>query len=61
MAGRATDAGKIDGSGPGEAPTAEMLASQIEVPLRASDALFFHSLTGMCCTSGRFAIHHPIY
>ena len=40
----AIDAGEI--GGPGEAPTAEMLASQIEVPLRAGDALFFHSLTG---------------
>ena len=35
------------GGGPGEAPTAEMLATQIEVPLRAGDALFFHSLTGV--------------
>ncbi len=57
----AIDVGKVDAIGPGEAPTAEMLASQIEVPLRAGDALFFHSLTGTCCTSGRFALHRPIH
>jgi ectoine hydroxylase-related dioxygenase (phytanoyl-CoA dioxygenase family) len=40
------DDGGIDGGDPASAPTAEMLAGQIEVPLRAGDALFFHSLTG---------------
>ena len=43
------DGGGSEGSGPTEAPTADMLAMQIEVPLRAGDALFFHSLTGTCC------------
>ena len=40
------DAGGIDEGDPTQSPTAEMLATQIEVPLKAGDALFFHSLTG---------------
>ena len=39
------DAGGIDEGDPTQSPTAEMLATQIEVPLKSGDALFFHSLT----------------
>jgi ectoine hydroxylase-related dioxygenase (phytanoyl-CoA dioxygenase family) len=39
------DAGGVDSGSVLNAPSADMLAQQIEVPLRAGSALFFHSLT----------------